>query len=108
MPWEKLVLPDEKDMRRMDAQFRGRARFLVDESMGNEVAEVLRRNGFNTKFAAEVGLLGCSDEDVFAFAWKENLIIVTHDPDFLDNTRFPPHRLYTSMKSLPCAAIAAE
>jgi predicted nuclease of predicted toxin-antitoxin system len=32
------------------------------------------------------------DEDVFAVAWKENRIPVTHDPDFLDDRRFPLHR----------------
>jgi predicted nuclease of predicted toxin-antitoxin system len=76
----------------MDAEFRGRARFLVDESMGSEVAEILRSNGYNTKYVAEMGLLGHSDEDVFAAAWKEGRIIVTHDPDFLHCRRFPHHR----------------
>src|SRR5262249_2040509 len=32
------------------------------------------------------------DEDVFAFAWKDDRILLTHDEDFLDDKRFPPHR----------------
>jgi hypothetical protein len=44
------------------------------------------------KYVAELGLLGKSDEDVFAAAWNEQRVIVTHDVDFLDNRRFPPNR----------------
>jgi predicted nuclease of predicted toxin-antitoxin system len=92
VPWRKLDLPNDSEKRRMDAEFRGWARFLVDESMGKEVAEILQSNGYNTKYVAEIGLAGRSDEDVFAAAWKERRIIVTHDPDFLDCRRFPQHR----------------
>jgi len=90
MPWIKLDLPSDDEMRRMDAEYRGRVRFLVDESMGKRIAEILQSEGFNVRYVAEVGLAGRSDEDVFAEAWKDNRVIVTHDPDFLDNKRFPP------------------
>jgi predicted nuclease of predicted toxin-antitoxin system len=79
-------------MREFKAEHRGKARFLVDESIGSNVAKFLQDNGFNTKYVADIGLLGHSDEDVFAAAWKDNRIIVTHDPDFLDDRKFPPHR----------------
>lgn len=39
----------------------------------------------------DVGLLG-KTEDVSAFAWKEDRVIITHDPDFIDDRRFPPKR----------------
>jgi hypothetical protein len=29
---------------------------------------------------------------VFAAAWKQRRVILTHDRDFLDNRKFPPHR----------------
>ena len=29
---------------------------------------------------------------MFAAAWSEGQVVVTHDADFLDNRRFPPHR----------------
>jgi hypothetical protein len=41
MGWQPLPEPPEKDVASYD--FGGRARFLVDESLGVEVANVLRR-----------------------------------------------------------------
>ena len=38
------------------------------------------------------GLEGRSDEEVFARAWAEDRILLTHDTDFLDDRRCPPHR----------------
>ncbi len=69
-----------------------RSRFLVDESLGVGVAEVLRATGYNVAFAPDVGLGGRSDEDVFAFAWSEQRILLTHDADFLDDRAFPENR----------------
>ena len=40
----------------------------------------------------DLGLCGKSDEEVFAAAWSEKRVIVTHDSDFLNDRRFPPHR----------------
>jgi len=79
-------------MRGFDLQYRGKARFLVDENTGIEVATMLQRYGYNAQFVADLGLLGRSDEDVFAAAWKDRRVVITHDADFLDNNRFPPHR----------------
>ncbi len=92
MPWKRLAIPTPLEMCEFGAAYRGKARFLVDESIGVAVADFLRENGFNTKYVGDIGLLGHSDEDVFAAAWKEDRIVVTHDPDFLDDRRFPPHR----------------
>jgi predicted nuclease of predicted toxin-antitoxin system len=92
MPWKKLELPTADERREMDEEYRGKARSLVDESIGANVAEYLSEKGYNTRYAGDEGLEGHSDEDVFAFAWKSERIIVTHDADFLDDRRFPPHR----------------
>ena len=92
MPWKKLELPDADTRHELDEEYSGKARFLVDESMGAAAAKYLSENGYNTKYVGDVGLEGRSDEDVFAFAWKNERIIVTHDLDFLDDRRFPPHR----------------
>lgn len=46
----------------------------------------------NAKYVDELGLLGKGDELVFAIAWKQKRVILTHDLDFLDNSRFPPDR----------------
>jgi len=92
MPWKKLDLPTTSEIRELDQEYRGKARFLVDESMGTAIAEHLSERGYNTKYVGDEGLEGHSDEDVFASAWGSERIIVTHDTDFLDDRRFPPHR----------------
>ncbi|HKM84981.1 MAG TPA: DUF5615 family PIN-like protein [Terriglobales bacterium] len=92
MPWKELDEPTDDDRRELDRQYRGKVQFLVDENAGIEVAKILQGSGYNAKFVADLGLRGRSDEDVFAAAWKDRRVIVTHDADFLDNNRFPPHR----------------
>lgn len=92
MPWTELQLPADGEMREFSSEFRGRARFLVDENAGDEVAEALKTMGFNTKTASELGLRGRDDNELFAAAWKRERIIITHDPDFLDDRTFPRHR----------------
>jgi predicted nuclease of predicted toxin-antitoxin system len=87
MAWQKLANPTE-----IDAEFRKKSRILIDESLGIEVAVYLREKGYNALFVGEVGLAGRSDEDVFAFAWRERRMLWTNDRDFLDDTRFPEHR----------------
>jgi predicted nuclease of predicted toxin-antitoxin system len=69
-----------------------RSKFLVDESLGIGVAQILQHIRYNVKFGPSVGLGGRSDEDVFAFAWREKRILLTHDRDFLDDRAFPFHR----------------
>jgi predicted nuclease of predicted toxin-antitoxin system len=88
MSWKKLDLPTTDELREIKQEYKGKARFLVDESMGTNVAKYLSKQGYNTKYVGDESLEGRSDEDVFAFAWKEKRIIVTHDPDFLDDRRF--------------------
>jgi predicted nuclease of predicted toxin-antitoxin system len=67
-------------------------RFLVDESLGSDAARLLRDRDWNAKCVEELGLRGKADEAVFAAAWKQRRVILTHDRDFLDNRRFPPNR----------------
>ena len=90
MTWRRLDTPHvDEEMR---AAFRMRTRILVDEALGKEVASWLRARRFNTIFGPDVGLGGKSDEDVFAYAWREQRMLWTHDRDFLDDRRFPEHR----------------
>jgi predicted nuclease of predicted toxin-antitoxin system len=91
MGWKKLPSVTEKQSRDF-VRFRKKARFLVDESLGEGVARILRDHGWNAIFAPDIGLRGRSDEDVFAYAWKDDRVLLTHDRDFLDDRRFPPHR----------------
>jgi predicted nuclease of predicted toxin-antitoxin system len=69
-----------------------KTRFLVDESVDAEVVRWLRGHGWNADHVTEVGLGGRDDEDVLAFAYREDRILLTHDTDFLDDRRFPPQR----------------
>ncbi len=92
MPWRPVPDAPEEEVEAFVKQFRKKARFLVDESLGVNVAEAIRDEGWNAKFVAELGLAGHSDEDVFARAWADDRLILTHDSDFLDDRRFPPHR----------------
>jgi predicted nuclease of predicted toxin-antitoxin system len=91
MSWVRLSVPSKEEKRAAD-QYRGRAKFLVDESLGETAAEILKDWGYNTKYVGEVELEGRCDEDVFAVAWNLKRVIITHDPDFLDDRKFPPHR----------------
>jgi predicted nuclease of predicted toxin-antitoxin system len=52
----------------------------------------IRSAGWNAIHAQECGLKGHPDENVFAYAKREDRIIITHDPDFLDDRRFPPQQ----------------
>ena len=77
MTWCRLDTPEvDEEMR---AAFRMRTRILVDEALGKEVSNWLRSRRFNTIFGPDVGLGGKSDEDVFAFAWREQRMLWTHD-----------------------------
>jgi len=91
MTWKELAPVTDKQTRDF-GRFKKKARFLVDESLGEAVARVLRDDRWNAIFVSDAGLGGHSDEDVFAYAWKEDRVLLTHDQDFLDDRRFPPHR----------------
>src|SRR5271166_1713819 len=54
-------------------------------SRAEEAAQYLRERGYNAVFANDVGLSGRSDEDVFAYAWRDKRMVWTHDRDFLAN-----------------------
>ena len=89
MAWRRILNDQFSDFNR---KFESKARFLVDKSVGMEAARLIRDRGWNVCYVDDVGLLGRSDEEVLAFAWKEQRILLTYDFDFLDDSRFPFHR----------------
>jgi predicted nuclease of predicted toxin-antitoxin system len=91
MPWQDVDMSEDQE-RDFDFYFKQKTRFLVDESLGEEVARIIRSYRYNALFANEIGLGGRSDEDLYAYAWKENRMLLTHDHDFLDDRRFPFNR----------------
>lgn len=90
MAWRPVGEPKKGWAR--PAAFRRKAKFLVDESLGIGTTHFLREQRWNAKDVSEVGLSGRSDEEVFAFAFREKRIVLTHDSDFLDDKRFSFHR----------------
>jgi len=73
-------------------KFESKARFLVDESVGMDAVRLIQDRGWNVCYVDDVGLSGRSDEEVLAFAWEEQRILLTHDFEFLDDSRFPFQR----------------
>ncbi len=92
MTWTAVPEIDAREATRFRRDFAARARFLVDHNVIDDVPAVLADRKWNVETAAEAGLAGRSDEDVLAYAWREDRILITHDRDFLDERRFPPHR----------------
>ena len=105
MSWKRLPGGTEAQEAEFNS-FRKKTRFLIDESLGEGVARVLRELGWNVVFGPDVGLKRHSDEDVFAYAWREQRVLLTHDRDFLDDRRFPPHQIRVSSCSQGRPALA--
>lgn len=91
MSWRDLgVSREEIDAARRI--FAKKARFLLDENVDSEAAAFLRQKGYNVRRSAEAGLAGHPDENVLALAFREDRMLLTHDRDYLNDKRFPPHR----------------
>jgi predicted nuclease of predicted toxin-antitoxin system len=91
MTWKPLEYSDA-EIANSRKIWRKKARFFIDESLGIGTTEFLKELGWNVKDVSEVGLLGHSDEDVMAYAFREKRIVLSHDNDFLKDRRFPFHR----------------
>ena len=66
-------------------------RFLVDENLPIEVADILRRGDHDVLHVSQSGHRGASDQQLWRLAADEGRIIVTRDLDFpLPGTQRPP------------------
>lgn len=65
-------------------------RFITDEDVPRSTARVLRDAGFDTVDVRDVGLRGKSDAEVFAYAQRENRLLITCDMGFSNILNFPP------------------
>jgi hypothetical protein len=92
MPWVRAELPPQEIIDGFVAAMRQRARWLLDENLDPALADTLRALRWNTTTAREAGLVGHDDTDVFAYAWREDRVILTKDDGYLDDRRFPSHR----------------
>jgi predicted nuclease of predicted toxin-antitoxin system len=91
MPWNELEIGDYES-KSFHSSFQKKARFLIDENMGIEAARIIKELGWNAVYVSDVGLLGHPDENVFAYSYRENRVLLTHDDDFLDDAKFPQYR----------------
>lgn len=89
MSWNEIGILYKKQTAEFQRVFKRKSKFIVDENLGFSVTEILREFGWNVKDISEVGLSGESDENIFAYAYKHERIILTHDEDFLDDRNFP-------------------
>lgn len=66
-------------------------RFYLDESVGRWVGDVLAYS-YNVETAEQARLLGHEDSDHFAYCWRHQRLLITHDLDFLDDQNLPDTR----------------
>jgi len=92
MTWVPIPESSKKEEAAFLRESKKKARFLADQNVDVAVTQLLRDSGWNAKHASEAGLLGQPDENILAHAQREDRILLTHDPDFLNDRAFPPHR----------------
>lgn len=92
MPWKPIPPVSRRERSEFVTGNRKKARFLVDESLGQDVAKRLRERGWNVIHVSEVGLAGHPDENVLAHAYREDRILLTHDPGLLGNRTLLPSK----------------
>jgi hypothetical protein len=69
--------------------------FKVDENLPLEVAEVLRKEGYDARTVLEQGLGGEADADVASLCQREGRALLTLDTDFADSVAAKPaYKLY--------------
>jgi predicted nuclease of predicted toxin-antitoxin system len=89
MPWKATDPITKQDLSEFRRE-RKKTRFLVDEDVDPAVVNVLAESGYKAEHVSEVGLAGHPDENVLAYAKKKDRVLLTHDPDFLDDRKHPP------------------
>jgi len=91
MSWRDLDFSDE-EMNEFAKDFKAKTRFYLDEPIGPSVAEMLEAQGYKVATARAYSMTGRSDEDHAALCWREGMVLVTTDRDFLDPRKLPDHR----------------
>lgn len=66
-----------------------RTRFVADENLESWALYVMRYENFDIVSADQAGVRHLDDRQVFRRAWQLKRVLVTHDPDFLNDAVFP-------------------
>lgn len=79
---------------------------MIDEDMPRSTGKVLKGLGHDVKDIRDCGLRGAKDEQIYEFAQKEKVIILTGDMGFGNILRFPLAKhfgllLHTSLMRCP-------
>lgn len=56
---------------------------LLDENVNNQLKPVLESNGFEVRTTFEQDLSGWKDQEIVEYALENEMIILTHDDDFI-------------------------
>ena len=108
MPWDKLYHPTNKEFKKLQATFlrsngfpfNKKPKFFVDENLGQGTTELIRKLGGKVTDVWEENFLGHPDENIWRFCKKNQLIILSHDDDFMHKTKFP-YRNYCGVVIFP-------
>ena len=67
-------------------------RFKVDESVHLEIADLLRRRGYDALTVFDQGFRGRSDRDIADLSQSEGRVLISLDLDFSNILMFPPEK----------------
>ena len=64
-------------------------RILVDEDIPRPTAGLLQSLGINAIDLRDVGLKGATDDEVFGYAQKQEMVIISRDKEFGNIVKYP-------------------
>lgn len=65
------------------------SKIIIDEDLHRSVSEPLERLGYEPIDIRDYGLRGSTDQEVYAFAQRNEAAIISGDKDFSNIVRFP-------------------
>ena len=69
-------------------------KIVIDEDLHRSISEPLERLGYDPIDVRDRGLRGSTDQDVYAFAQRNEAAIISGDKDFSNILRFPVDEHY--------------